>query len=159
MKRVLVVYHSQEKGNTQKMAELVAQGCCGVEGVEAVVVNVNEQRVTMDEAQNADGYAIGSPDYFSYPAGNVKQFFDDILLASWQGRKTLEKPCVTFITHGGKGAADQPMEKLATSCKLEQVAPLMSCKGAPESDEAVAAAVDLGSRLAQHLVLRHAKTY
>jgi multimeric flavodoxin WrbA len=151
MKRILVVYHSQEKGNTQKMAELVAQGCSQVEGVEATVVNVNERRVTMDEAESADGYAIGSPDYFSYVAGNVKQFFDDILLASWQGRKTIEKPWVGFITHGGGGAAVQSLDKLATSCKLEQIAPTVACKGAPESQEDVAAAVDLGTRLARHL--------
>jgi len=152
MKRILVVYHSQEKGNTHKMAELVAQGCGQVDGVEASVVNVNEQRVTMDEAESVDGYAIGSPDYFSYVAGNVKQFFDDILLAAWQGRKTTEKPCVTFITHGGGGAAAAPLEKLATSCKLEQIAPTVACKGAPESEQNVAAAVDLGTRLARHLV-------
>ena len=34
MKKVLVVYHSQYKGNTRQMAELVAQGCREVKEVE-----------------------------------------------------------------------------------------------------------------------------
>ena len=73
MKTILVVYHSQEKGNTHRMAELVAQGCREVEGVDVRMINVNEQRVDMDAAEQADAYALGSPDYFSYVAGNLDQ--------------------------------------------------------------------------------------
>ena len=71
MKRILIVYHSQEKGNTRKMAELVAEGCRQVSGVEVELVNVNERRVSMDAAEQADGYALGCPDYFSYMAGGL----------------------------------------------------------------------------------------
>ena len=153
MKKILVVYHSQEKGNTQRMAELVAQGCRQVEGVSAELINVNETRVTMDAAESADGYALGSPDYFSYVAGNLTQFFDDILLAEWGGRATTGKPCVAFLTHGGGGKAIDSLDQLAKACKLSQVAPHVICEGAPEAEADVSAAVALGRKLAEHVAL------
>jgi len=126
------------------MAELVAKGCEEVDGVGVELINVNETRVTMDAAESADAYALGSPDYFSYVAGNLKQFFDDILLAQWQGR-------VAFLTHGGGGKAVEGLEKLVKACKLTQVAPSVVCKGAPEGDADVAAATELGRKLAEHV--------
>ena len=151
MKKILVVYHSQEKGNTHRMAELVARGCGQVEGVSVELINVNETRATMDAAESADGYALGSPDYFNYVAGNLKQFFDDILLADRQGKNTTKKPCVAFLTHGGGGLAIDSLEQLAKSCKLSQVAPSVVCKGAPETETDVAAAIELGRKLAEHV--------
>ena len=152
MKKILVVYHSQQKGNTRRMAELVAQGCGQVEGVSTELINVNETRVSMDAAESADGYALGSPDYFSYVAGNLKQFFDDLLLAERAERSIAGKPCAIFLTHGGGGKALEPFENLAKSCKLSQVAPGISCKGAPEAEADVAAAIELGRKLAEQVV-------
>ncbi len=150
MKKILVVYHSQEKLNTHRMAELVASGCSQVEGVTAELINVNETRVTMDAAESADGYGLGSPDYFNYVAGNLKQFFDDIKLAEWAGRAVTDKPYVGFLTHGGGGGAIESLEKLAKACKLAQVAPSVICKGTPEADADVAAAIELGRKLAEY---------
>ena len=151
MKTILVVYHSQEKGNTRKMAELVAEGCRSVDGVDVSLVNVNEERISMDLAEVADAYALGSPDYFSYVAGNVKQFFDDLLLASWQGKKTIEKPYVGFVTHGGGGVALESLDRLARGAKLVQVTPSIACKGAPETDDDVWASKRLGRALAEYI--------
>ena len=134
MKRILVVYHSQEKGNTRKMAELVAEGCRQVKGVEVTLVNVNEERVDMGAAEQADGYALGSPDYFSYMAGGLKQFFDDLCLADWGGKKVKGKPYVAFLTHGGGGSAIASIEKLAKAMELGPAAPSVVCKGAPAGD-------------------------
>ena len=152
MKTILLVYHSQEKGNTHRMAELVAQGCGEVSGVEVEAVNVNERRVDMDTAERADAYAVGSPDYFSYVAGNIKQFFDDILLAEWQGRKTTGKPYVGFVTHGGGGAAVKSLERLAKSTTLTQVAPSVVCKNTPEDPREIESSKHLGRALAEHIV-------
>ncbi len=154
MKKVLVVYHSQEKGNTKVMAELVAKGCSEVDGIEVALFNVNDQRVGMDIAEAADAYALGSPDYFSYPAGNLKQFVDDLLLAAWQGRGTTEKPCICFVTHGGGGAALPALEKLVKAAKLDQVLPGASCRGAPESEEDIQRSIALGREFAQVVAAR-----
>jgi len=150
MKRILVVYHSQEKGNTRKMADLVAQGCRSVPGVETELVNVNERRVDMEAAERADGYALGSPDYFTYMAGGLKQFFDDLCLADWAGRKVKGKPYVAFLTHGGGGGAIKSVEGLAKAMDLVQVAPSVVSKGAP-SGPLAQQSVALGKALAERL--------
>ena len=152
MKQILVVYHSQERGNTRKMAELVADGCRGVEGVEVEAVNANEARVDMGAAEAADAYAIGSPDYFSYVAGGIKQFFDDLLIAKNQGRSVGGKPCVLFLTHGGGGKAVDSLERLANSLKLVKAADTLSCKGAPEAKADVDKSTGLGRALAEQIV-------
>ena len=150
MKQILIVYHSQEKGNTRKMAELVAQGCKSVPGVEVEMVNVNEARVDMAAAERADAYALGSPDYFSYMAGGLKQFFDDLCLADWAGRKVKGKPYVAFVTHGGGGSAIQSVEGLAKAMDLKQAAPSVVSQGAPAGPLAQKS-VALGKALAEAL--------
>jgi len=152
MKRILIVYHSQEKGNTRRMAELVAQGCLQVDGVEVSLVNVNEQRADMDAAEQADGYALGSPDYYSYMAGGLKQFFDDLCIASWAKRRVTGKPYVAFLTHGGGGKAIDSIESLAKAMKLEPAAPSVVCQGAP-SGPAVDQSIALGRALAERVAL------
>jgi len=150
MSKILVVYHSQQRGNTRKMAELVADGCRQVAGVEVELVNVNEARVDIDAAESADAYALGSPDYFSYVAGGLKQFFDDIYIANQAGRSVAGKPCVLFLTHGGGGRAIESLEKLAKAMKLEPAAPTLSCQGAPSGADADAS-TQLGKALAEHV--------
>ena len=116
------------------------------------MINVNEQRVDMDVAEAADAYALGSPDYFSYVAGGLKQFFDDILIAKNAGKKTAEKPCVLFLTHGGGGKAVESLERLANSQKLVKAAETLSIKGAPEAKRDVEKSIALGKALAEHVV-------
>jgi len=151
MKRILIVYHSQEHGNTRRMAELVAEGCRQVKGVAVQLVNVNETRVSLDDAERADAYALGSPDYFTYMAGGLKQFFDDILLASWRERKTLGKPYVAFVTHGGGGGAINSIKQLAEATKLVKVADSVTCQGAPQAQADVDRSIALGRALAEHV--------
>ena len=150
MKQILVVYHSQEKGNTGKMAELVAEGCRKVAGVQVQVINVCGQRVDMDQAERADGYALGSPDYFTYMAGGLKQFFDDLCLASWAGKKIAGKPYVAFLTHGGGGGGIKSIEQLAGALKLAPAAASVTCQGAPAGD-AVEKSLALGKALAERV--------
>jgi multimeric flavodoxin WrbA len=148
----MIVYHSQERGNTRKMADLVAKGCRQVKGVRVSSVNVNESRVDLDAAEGADAYALGSPDYFTYMAGGLKQFFDDILLASWRGRKVINKPYVAFETHGGGGGAIKSIEKLARASRLKRVADSVICRGGSEDPKDAKNAVALGKALARHVV-------
>lgn len=145
MTTVYVVYHSQEAGNTAKLAEHVAAGCREA-GAEVTCVNTNDARASVDAAEAADAYAIGTPDYFSYPAGGIKQFFDDIYTANFQKRNVFTKPVALFCTHGGGGKATGPLGELAQSCKLCAVDDVLSCKLAPD-DAAAEKARTLGKAL------------
>ena len=72
--KVLVTYHSLS-GNTERMAEAVADGVKGVPGAEVLLKRVG--KVTADDLFSADAVVVGSPVYWSNMSGEVKTFFDN----------------------------------------------------------------------------------
>jgi multimeric flavodoxin WrbA len=112
MKKILVLYHSQQFGNTKILAEALADGVREA-GADVKFINTNEHRVTLKEFMSADAVALGTPDYFSYLAGTIKTLFDDIYLWDQSGEPVKRKPAVFFISHGGGGRVRQPLESFA----------------------------------------------
>ena len=107
--KALIIYHSQQHGNTGKMAEAVADGF----GEGATLWNTNEKRFDVTKVPEYDCIAVGTPDYFSYIAGTLKTFMDDIYIAERKGVKDISgKPVGLFLSHGGGGRAKEPFEKL-----------------------------------------------
>ncbi len=96
MGKVLIVYHSLS-GNTKKMAEAVAEGARSVPDTEVILKTGLD--ATIDDLLACDGIALGSPDYFSYMAGGLKDFLDRTYYPS-QG-KVAGKPAVAFGSAGG----------------------------------------------------------
>jgi NAD(P)H dehydrogenase (quinone) len=74
---VLIAYHSVS-GNTEKMAQGVAEGAGAVPGTSAVLKRVGE--VTADDLLSSEAVIVGSPVYFGNMSGEVKTFFDNWLL-------------------------------------------------------------------------------
>lgn len=72
--KVLVTYHSLS-GNTERMAEAVADGVKSISGAEAILKRVG--KVTADDLFSADAVVVGSPVYWSNMSGEVKTFFDN----------------------------------------------------------------------------------
>ncbi len=72
--KVLVVYHSAT-GNTETMAQAVAEGAQSLAG--ASVVRKRVEQVTAEDLLSADAVVVGSPVYWSNMAGEVKIFFDN----------------------------------------------------------------------------------
>jgi multimeric flavodoxin WrbA len=112
MASVLVLYHSQEHGNTRLMAEAIAEGAKSA-GATVKLFNTNEGRLDMEAFRAADTVAFGSPDYFSYIAGGLKVFLDDWFIAKGANPARLAgKSYGLFYSHGGGGAVRGPMMKL-----------------------------------------------
>lgn len=129
MAKIAVVYYSKS-GNTEKMAQLVAEGCKQVPGAEVSLVKL--PRANLDEVLDADGYCIGSPDYFSYVAGHVKTFFDEAL----QHKQALSgKPFAAFGTHGGGARVLGHLEQLGQAIGLRRVREGLMCQGAPKAQD------------------------
>jgi multimeric flavodoxin WrbA len=86
------------------MAEAVAEGLREA-GCEVDLFNTNDGRFDITQFPQYDCAAFGSPDYYSYVAGNLKQFMDDHYIADvrkgMQGLKN--KPYALFYSHGGGG--------------------------------------------------------
>ena len=71
---VLVTYHSVS-GNTEKMAQAVAEGAKAVSGTSVVLKRVSE--VIGDDLLSSDAVIVGSPVYGGNMSGEVKTFFDN----------------------------------------------------------------------------------
>ena len=122
--KVLITYYSK-LGSTAAMAKIIAEAV-GSAGEEAILKTADE--TTNDDLVAADAIAIGSPDYFSYPAGQVKIIFDEALEVK---SKLSGKPGGCFASHGGGGKIKAPLEKLVGAIGLEAVGPCVLSRKAP----------------------------
>ena len=147
MKTVLVLYHSQQYGNTAAMAAAVAEGA-KAGGAEVTLCNANDGRVNIELYRGCDAVAFGTPDYFSYFAGTLKVFLDDWYLVKRDDPAGLTgKPLALFLSHGGGGAARRPFELLFSRLGT-QVGEMVESRGAPTSD-ILDACRALGQKLAE----------
>jgi multimeric flavodoxin WrbA len=148
MKKIVVIYHSQQYGNTKILAEALAEGVREAGG-EINLINTNERRVSLEEFLASDAVAIGTPDYFSYVAGTIKTFFDDLYLWDQSGKRVKGKPAVLFCSHGGGGGkVKQPFESLALRF-FQQVGETVG-SGRPITDEAKKKCHEFGKELVRN---------
>jgi len=154
MRKIIVIYHSQQYGNTKILAEALAEGVREA-GAEVSLINTNERRVNLEEFLATDAVAIGTPDYFSYVAGTIKTFFDDIYLWDQLGKPVKGKPAVLFFSCGGGGKVKQPFESLAQRF-FQQVGETAGYER-PISDEAEKKCLALGKELVKTLSNRTSK--
>jgi len=148
VEKVLVIYHSQQFGDTKGLAEALAEGVRDA-GVKAEIISTNERRVALDEFLAADGVALGTPDYFSYLAGTMKTFFDDMYLWDKSGESVKGKPAALFFSHGGGGRVREPFDVLAGKF-FDQVGETVESRR-PTGDEAKQKCRALGKELARKL--------
>jgi len=147
MVKALVLYHSQEFGNTGFMAEAVAEGLRS-SGCDVDLFNTDEGRYDITLFPQYDCVAIGSPDYYSYIAGGIKTFMDDHYI--YDVRKGLEglkdKPYVLFYSHGGGGRVIDTMQRIFQRIGTLIGEPVGS-RGKPDT-EALELCKALGKKLA-----------
>ena len=125
MAKILIVYHSQS-GNTQMMANAVAEGAKSIEGVEVVLKRAAD--ATAEDLLSADGLAVGSPENFGYMSGMIKDFFDRTYYATHE--KVFRKPFVVFISAGNDGTgALRAVERIALGYKFKTVFQPVIAKG------------------------------
>jgi flavorubredoxin len=136
-------------GNTRAAAKEVERGVGKVRGVRPVVKSAASAGTR--DLVKADGYCIGTPDYFSYMAGMLKDFFDRVFYPS-RG-KTAGRPCGLFVSHGGGGLASRSLERIAKSFKLKRVGRTVLVKGRPGRAGRRALRA-LGSRVAREVLRR-----
>ena len=143
MAKLLIVYHSQS-GNTLAAAEIVSKAASGVSDTEVTLKEA--LKATAEDLLASDAIAVGSPDYFSYMAGGVKDFFDRAFYPT-QGSVT-NKPCGIFVSHGGGGRAVESVKGICGSFKFNIIAPPVLVQNSPD-EEATAELEKLGKQLAE----------
>ena len=151
MVSILIVYHSQS-GATRKMAEAVA---AGVDSVDNAAANLKTAgKASLEDLKDCDGIAFGSPEYFGYMAGMLKDFFDRTYTAATRNPKDFKKPYVLFVSAGndGRNCRDQ-IERIAIGFRFRKVFEPVISRGPVEQDildqcfelgQTIAAGCDLG---------------
>jgi multimeric flavodoxin WrbA len=100
MVTILIVYHTQS-GNTRRMAEAVAEGAGDMEGVRVILKKAQE--AGEEDLLDCDGLVLGSPEYFGYMAGALKDLFDRTYETLRGQPKIFRKPYAVFISAGNDG--------------------------------------------------------
>ena len=148
---ILVIYHTQS-GNTQKMAEAVAAGAASVKDTKVVLKQAKD--ATIEDLILCDGIAIGSPEYFGYMAGMIKDFFDRTYEIAKGKPEIFKKPYTIFISAGndGRNARDQ-IERICLAYSFKKVRESLIVRGLPDKEslkqcremgQTIAAGCDLG---------------
>ncbi len=142
-KKILIVYASRT-GNTEKLAQMIAEGVNKVEGVAADIKRAKD--VKPNDAALASGYAFGSFSAFEYMAGELKTLFEEL----YQIRDKLGgKPVLLFTTgRGGQVAALASMDRVVGVFNPRWVKPGVAVEGVP-GDADKAKAMEMGKKLAE----------
>ena len=102
MAQILIVYES-DYGNTDKMAQAVADGVNSVEGATALVKKAED--TTADDMTASSGVIIGSPVHMGSVDWRVKKFIDTVCAGLWMQDKMNGKVGGVFTSGGGFGGA------------------------------------------------------
>lgn len=142
-KKILIAYASRT-GNTEKLAQAIADGAKQVEGVAVEIKRARD--VKTGDAVSADGYAFGSHSAFEYMAGELKTLFEELYYVR---DRISGKPVLLFTTgSGGQVAALESMDKVAGVFNPRWIKPGVAVADAPaEADKAKA--VEMGKKLAE----------
>ncbi len=143
MAKLLIIYHSQS-GNTEAMAKAVYEGALSSEGTVSLK---KAAEAASDDLLDCDAVVFGSPNYFSYMAGAVKDFFDRTL-RTLRGKVT-DKPYALFGSSGSGGTeALVTIERLCDSLRLKKAAESVAAPSNP-SPEVLQECKELGRKMAQ----------
>ncbi|MEM8978438.1 MAG: flavodoxin family protein [Pseudomonadota bacterium] len=161
MSNVLVLYESNNRGYTQKMAELVAEGVSGVPGVCVRLLSIDQAQT--EDLHWADGLALGSPTNLGGISWRMKKWWDERSFDVW-GELDGKLAC-TFSSSGAWGGGSEHTCQALTTLLMnfgmlvfgvtDYVASKMSphygavCAGEPRSEAEKEMCRRLGLRLAE----------
>jgi len=148
---VLVLYYSRS-GKTEGLAKAVAEGVSSVAEATASMKRVDY--ATVNDFISCNAVAFGSPNYFGYMAGLMKDFFDK----AWSIRdKVIGKPASAFTSGGGSNnSALLSLERLIVAFKLEKITEGVVSQGVPSPAD-LEASKKLGEALV-NAALKRAET-
>lgn len=153
MIEVLVIYYSRT-GRTEILAKAVAEGAESVEGSRVKIVRV--ENVTLENFISCDAVAFGSPNYFGYMSGLMKDFFD----RAWSIRdKVAGKPAAAFTSGGGpSNSALLSLERIIEAFRMIKACDGVISSGTP-TEKDLEACRKLGENLAKAALKRQTKHY
>lgn len=144
MKKVLILYYSQT-GNTEKMANAIAEGAQSSGNVE---VELN-YHVETESLSTYDAILIGTPTYHHDMPIDFKKLFEE---AAVQGLSLKGKIGAAFGSYGWSGEAPRLiLEIMKNKFEMRVVEPPLLAKYTPDQNT-LTACKDLGKRISESLM-------
>lgn len=109
LKKLLIAYYSKT-GNTKKVAEKISKGAKNTTDVEVELAEVGN--IDAKQACEADGFAFGSPSYFSIMSGPLLTLLTELYYLK---NKIANKPMAAFAT--GSGSQAKTVENIESILK------------------------------------------
>lgn len=107
MAKLLIVYVTNY-GNTQKMAERVAEGARSIAGTEVELKAAAD--TTQDDLKASDAILLGCPVHMGSPAAGMKKFIDEVCGPLWIQDALAGKVGAVFATGSGFGSSGGGVE-------------------------------------------------
>lgn len=102
MTKICVVYFSQFKGATEKLAEAIARGAATVPETEARLIRVEDVDDRWAELHAADAIVFGTPTYMGSIAAGFKVFIEKLAGEVWLKRMWVNKVAAGFTVSAGR---------------------------------------------------------
>lgn len=141
MPKILVLYYSRT-GNTEKMANAVAEGARAVQGAEVKL----DFHTTPEELASFDAVAIGTPTYHHDMSSDVKTLFEE---AAVKNVNLKDKVGAAFGSYGWSGEAPRlVLEILKNKFQMRTIEPPLIIKYEPD-ETGLAKCRELGKKIAE----------
>jgi multimeric flavodoxin WrbA len=145
MKKLLILYYSKT-GKTKKIAEEILEGAKKNPNIASKMVDV--QNIQPEEVAVADGFAFGSPTYFSGMSAPVLSLLTDLFFIK---DKVTGKPMASFSTGaGGQAKTIENIESVLKTFNPKLITGLAF--GQEFSDSDLSDAQKLGEKLASAIM-------
>jgi flavodoxin I len=144
MKKLLILFYSRT-GNTEKMAQSVAEGAKSVAGVQVDL----SYHIEPQDLKSYDAIVVGAPTYRKEMPMDFKNLFED---AASQSINLKGKIGAAFGSYGWSGEApNQVIDLMKEKFGMQTPEPPLLAKYIPDQ-AAIDACKSLGKRLAENLM-------
>ena len=128
-KTIYVLYYSQS-GNVKSIADKILEIFSKLQTSDVDIKLMQAEKINLEALIQANGYIIGTPNYFSGPSGYIKVFFDEL----FQVKQVHGRPIFCFISHGGSGDIPE-LKAMSDWLKLKTVGTSIVVKKGKITDE------------------------
>jgi flavodoxin len=104
----VLIAHDTKYGNTQRVAETIAQGLQAIREVKATVLNI--KNVDKKTLPTFDAFLVGSPAHFGGPTGTTKDFIEQLGKLKLKGKRIAVFD--TYIMNDFQKAATKMEERI-----------------------------------------------
>lgn len=144
MPKILVLYYSRT-GNTEKMANAVAEGARTIQGAEVTTT----YQTTPEELTNYDAIIIGTPTYHHDMSLDVKSLLEETAVKNINLK---DKVGAAFGSYGWSGEAPRlVLEILKNKFQMRTVEPPLIIRYEPDQN-GLEKCRELGKRIAEQLM-------